>query len=160
MKTQWAEVFPNRIYSGEYLNDEMEEARDVNINIVKMFIFLGLVATFLSALGLYSLVSLNIMKRMKEIGIRKVLGAKIGNIALVVNKQFLIIMLVASVLGSVAGYYMTTGLMQQIWAYYINLGADAFILSLAVLFSVSVLTVGYKIYAAANVNPAYTLRNE
>ena len=73
----------------------------------------------LSAIGLFSLVSLNIIKRMKEIGIRKVLGASIANIAKNLSREFLIILSIASILGSVAGYYMSKMLMASIWAYYV-----------------------------------------
>ncbi len=60
------------------MDEEQQEAIAVNNNIVKMFTFLGVVAMLLSATGLFTLVSLSIIKRMKEIEVRKVLGASIS----------------------------------------------------------------------------------
>ena len=114
----------------------------------------------LSASGLYSLVTLNIIKRMKEIGVRKVLGAKVSNIAFIVNKPFLIILLVAAVFGSVAAYFLTDSLMKNIWTYYTDMAPDTFILALVIMFLVSSITVGQKVIAAAMANPVNTLRDE
>ena len=82
------------------MEDLMAENVSVNTNIVKMFVFLGIVALMLSATGLFTLVSLNIIKKMKEIGIRKVFGASVGNIARIINYEFAIALLVASALGA------------------------------------------------------------
>jgi ABC-type antimicrobial peptide transport system permease subunit len=114
MEEKWKVVFPNKLSGVEYMDDEKASQRLVNKNIKTMFIFLGLVATILSAIGLFSLVSLNIIKRMKEIGVRKVLGASLPHIVNIINKEFLIILLFASVLGSVAGYFMADMLMGSI----------------------------------------------
>src|SRR5690606_10475200 len=69
MEQKWKELFPNRLYNGRMIGEEAMEMATVNNNILKMFLFLGAVALILSATGLFSLVSLNIIKRMKEIGV-------------------------------------------------------------------------------------------
>ena len=118
MEADWKQTFPNRLYNGRYLDEIMVEANTVNDNIVKTFVFLGIVALMLSATGLYTLVSLNIIKRMKEIGVRKVLGASVSNITRIINTEFVIMLLIASVLGSGASYLAVDGLMDSIWDYY------------------------------------------
>ena len=160
MEKKWKETFPNRAYNGRYMDEEMAEAATVNNNIVKMFVFLGIVAMMLSATGLFTLVSLNIIKRMKEIGVRKVLGASIGNIARVINTEFVIILVIASVLGSFAGAYLSEILMDSIWDFYQAATSSTFILSAAILFTISALAIGYKIYNTARMNPVNTLRDE
>jgi putative ABC transport system permease protein len=160
MEKTWKEVFPAKAYSGRYLDEEIAEAANVNNNIVKMFVFLGIVAMILSATGLFTLVSLNIIKRMKEIGVRKVLGASIGNIARVVNTEFVIILLIASVLGSVAGFYLSDILMDSIWDFYQRATTITFVVSALILFFISGLTIGFKIYNTARMNPTKTLRDE
>jgi len=160
MEKKWKETFPNRAYNGRYMDEEMAEAATVNNNIVKMFVFLGIVAMMLSATGLFTLVSLNIIKRMKEIGVRKVLGASIGNIAHVINTEFVIILVIASVLGSFAGAYLSEMLMDSIWDFYQAATSSTFILSAAILFTISALAIGYKIYNTARMNPVNTLRDE
>jgi len=127
---------------------------------VKMFVFLGIVALMLSATGLFTLVSLNIIKRMKEIGVRKVLGASVGNIARVINTEFVIILLIASILGSYAGSLLSEMLMDSIWDFYQSATSFTFIISASILFSISALTIGFKIYSTATMNPTKTLRDE
>jgi putative ABC transport system permease protein len=160
MEQKWKEIFPNRMYVGRYMDEEMVEANTVNNNIVVMFIFLGAVALMLSATGLFTMVSLNIIKKMKEIGVRKVLGASVGNISKVINKEFAIILTIAAVLGSFLGSWMSGMLMSSIWDYYRNATFSTLLISTLILFGTCILSIGYKIYSTARVNPANVLREE
>ncbi len=160
MEAKWKEVFPNTVYNGQYIDQELAETNEINDNIVKMFSFLGFFAILLSATGLYTLVSLNIIKRMKEIGVRKVLGASIGNIARVINMEFIIILSLASVLGGVGGYYASNGLMDSIWEYYREVDLISFGFSVLIMFVISALAVSFKTISTASLNPTKTLRDE
>jgi putative ABC transport system permease protein len=160
MEDKWKEIFPNRQYPGHYMDEEQVEATTVNNNIVKMFTFLGIVAMMLSATGLFTLVSLNIIKRMKEIGVRKVLGASIGNIARVINAEFAIILVLASAFGLWSGAWLSEMLMHSIWYYHQPATVFTFVISVAILFAISISAIGYKIYSTATMNPVKTLRDE
>lgn len=160
MEAKWKELFPNRMYNGRFMDDEIVEANTVNNNIVIMFVFLGVVAMFLSATGLFTLVSLNIIKKMKEIGVRKVLGASAANLTRVINAEFAIILTIASVLGAFAGAFMAGMLMQSIWKYYQNATPVTLIISTAILFGISAISIGYKVYSTTRLNPANVLRDE
>jgi len=160
MKEQWGKIFPNRLYNGYQMGESMQEVDDVNTNIAYMYIFLGIIAMMLSVTGLFTLVSLNIIKRMKEIGVRKVLGASVGNITRIVNTEFIVILLLASALGSWASYAMCNMLMSSIWRYYQSVNAFTFVSAITVLFVVSFVTIGYKIFSVATMNPVNTLRDE
>ncbi len=160
MEEKWKIIFPDELSEVEYMEDEKADAALVNYNIKVIFISLGVVALILSAIGLFSLVSLNIIKKMKEIGVRKVLGASIGNIVKNISKEFVIILSIASVLGSLGGYLMADMLMASIWTYYVPIEAAAFGVSIFILFLVSGITIGGKVIKAASINPAYTLRDE
>jgi ABC-type antimicrobial peptide transport system permease subunit len=160
MEAKWKELFPNKRYNADFLDENMVEAVEVNQNIVTMFLFLGIIATLLSISGLYTLVSLNIIKRMKEIGVRRVLGASVSNVTRIINTEFVIILSIAAVLGSVASYYLADSLMSSIWAYYLNAGAVTFLLPTLFIFAVSGIVVVAKVFKAAVANPALTLRDE
>lgn len=160
MESAWNELFPNKMYRGRYMDEEIVEANTVNNNIVKMFIFLGVVALFLSATGLFTMLSLNIIKRMKEIGVRKVLGASIANISKVVNMEFVMILLIASVLGVWGGYFMAKTLMGGIWDYYLAATISTLSISVFLMLFISFLSIVFKTYNAARMNPAKTLRDE
>lgn len=160
MEEKWKLIFPDELPNVEYMEDEKAKSALVNKNIMIIFIFLGIIAIILSAIGLFSLVSLNIIKRMKEIGIRKVLGATIGNIVKNLSREFVLILSIASVIGSVAGYFMAQMMMASIWTYYVPIGVFAFVLSIIILFLVSGITIGGKVIRSASMNPANTLRSD
>jgi putative ABC transport system permease protein len=160
MEAKWKEVFPNRLYNGWYLNASMAEALTVNNNIVKMFAFMGVIALVLSVTGLFTLVSLNIIKRMKEIGVRKVLGASIANITRIINTEFMIILFISAVLGSAMSYFAVDALMSSIWKYYQPAGSVTFFVSVLMMFVISAMAIGYKVFSAASMNPVNTLRDE
>ncbi len=160
MEAKWKEIFPDKMYEGNYMDEEMVEADTVNNNLVKMFIFLGVVALMLSVTGLFTLVSLNIIKKMKEIGVRKVLGASVGNITKVINKEFAIILLFSCVLGGALGWWMSAMLMESIWDYYQKVTITSMIISAAILLIASAFSIAYKIYKTTRLNPAHVLRDE
>jgi hypothetical protein len=160
MEEKWKEIFPNRLYNGSMLAGIANEVEDVNTNIMTMYTFLGVVALMLSATGLFTLVSLNIIRRTKEIGVRKVLGASVTNITRIINTEFFIILVVASIGGSVLSYFAVDLLMGSIWNYYLPTTTATFVVGIAIMFLVSITVVGYKVLTAASMNPVKTLRDE
>jgi putative ABC transport system permease protein len=160
MEAQWKQIFPNRLYNGRVINEGMVESNTVNKNIVKMFAFLGVVALLLSATGLFTLVSLNIIRKMKEIGVRKVLGASMVNITRIINTEFIIILLIASAFGCGLSIFAVDALMGSIWKYYQAATSVTFISSVTVMFVISAIAIGYKVFSAASMNPVNTLRTE
>ncbi|MEM7549691.1 MAG: FtsX-like permease family protein [Bacteroidota bacterium] len=160
MKSHWKELFPNEIYASSYLNEQFIQASLVNDNILIIFIIQGIVALLLSATGLYSLVSLNIIRRMKEIGVRKVLGATIFQIIKSINSEAVLILAISMGIGSVGAYFMANLLMGSIWEYHVTPGAGAFLLGMIATSLVTAATIGNRVLSAANQNPTVSLRSE
>lgn len=160
MEQKWKEVFPNSLYTGQMIDQELQETNDINANVTTMFGFLGFFAALMTGIGLYTLVSLNIVKRMKEIGVRKVLGASIGNIAGVINFEFIVNLGIATLLGGALGFFAANALMDSIWEYYLQLNYISLIVSVSVMVVVALLAVGYKTISTAMLNPTKTLRDE
>jgi ABC-type antimicrobial peptide transport system permease subunit len=160
MEAKWKILFPEKMYEGRFMDREMVEADTVNKNLVKMFSFLGLVALMLSVTGLFTLVSLNIIKKMKEIGVRKVLGASTWNITAIVNREFVVILWIASVGGGFLGYWLSSIFMESIWDYYQTVSIRSMIIAAAILIVASVLSIGYKLFKTTRLNPALVLRDE
>lgn len=160
METKWKTLFPEKLYEGRYMDREMVEADTVNRNLVKMFSFLGLVALMLSVTGLFTLVSLNIIKKMKEIGMRKVLGASTWNITAVVNKEFVFILLIACIGGGFLGYWLSSMFMDSIWDYYQTVSIQSVVISAIILITASIVSIGYKLYKTTRLNPSNVLRDE
>jgi ABC-type antimicrobial peptide transport system permease subunit len=160
MEAKWKEVFPNTVYNGRWVDEELQETNEINANIVTMFGFLAVFSTLMTCIGMYSLVSLNIVKRMKEIGVRKVLGASLVNIVGVINMEFIINLCFATVAGAAAGYFMADFLMASIWKYYLQVGLLSLGLSALLLVIIAGISVSYKTVSTASLNPTKTLRDE
>lgn len=160
MERKWKEVFPNTLYTGQLIDREMQETNEINANVVTMFGFLGFFAALMTGIGLYTLVSLNIVKKMKEIGVRKVLGASLANLASVINYEFIVNLGIATVIGGVLGYLAANWLMDSIWEYFEKLSFMSLAVSILTMVSIAVVSVGYKTFATASLNPTKTLRDE
>ena len=160
MKEAWKKISPNTVYTSQYNDGNMQATQMINDNAVRVFGFLGLMAALMSATGLFALVSLNILKKMKEIGVRKVLGASASNIARVINMEFIIILTVASLLGGAGGYFFTEGMMDAVWEYYLKVNLFTVAVAIVSLLGVALLSVGYKTVVTSLMNPVNTLRDE
>ena len=160
MKTEWNKIFPNRLYPGRVLASDLQEVDRLNMSIVYGYGFLGSIALLLSATGLFSLLSLNIVKRLKEIGVRKILGASVLNIVRIINTEFIIILLIASALGSWAGYAWSATIMGTIWRYYQGVNAITLMIAVSITLVISGLIIGYKIYSVSIMDPVKTLKDE
>ena len=160
MEEKWYEVAPNTPFNAEYIDEELASTDLVNKNIMKMFQFLGLLALVLSSIGLYTLVSLNIIKRVKEIGVRKVLGASIGQILVLMNKQFFWLLLIFAMIGSALSYLAIDALMASIFAVYQAISVFTVAAPFVVLMAVAVGIASSRILRTATKNPVDSLRYE
>ncbi len=160
LKNEWSELVPNYPYEGRFQEELLEEAKQINKNIKIMFVFLAICALFLSAIGLYTLVSLNVVNRTKEIGVRKVMGASISKIMVIITKPFSILIIIATILGCVGGYYLSEMLMSSIWNKYMSPNAVSFTIPVALILFISAATIIWRVYRAAVQNPANSLRYE
>ena len=162
MEDKWREVIPNRPFTGFY-QDELgviKQAKIVNKNIMIIFGFLAVVSVILSSIGLFTLVSLNIIKRIKEIGIRKVLGAPVAQILGLMNKPFSIMILIGGSLGLIAGYFIVDMLIGSVFAYYKPMDFVTFAVPLGLILIISLTTSSFRILGAARRNPVESLRYE
>ena len=160
LRETWIKSFPNYPFTGMYQEDTLQEEKDINRSIKQIYIFLAIVATLLSMIGLYTLVSLSILNRTKEIGIRKVMGAPIPRILLVLSKRFLFILAISSLIGCVGGYYLSLMMLDSIWDQFLDFTAGIYIYSVLIMFVMTVATITGKIYQAALQNPVTCLRYE
>ena len=121
-------------------------------------IFSG-IAIFISCLGLYGLVAFMAVQRKKEIGIRKVLGAPVRDIVVMLSKELTVLIVVAFVIASpIAWYYMHQWLQQ--YTYRITIDIWVFAGTILCSLLIAWLTVGYTAIKAAIANPVKSLRTE
>jgi ABC-type antimicrobial peptide transport system permease subunit len=138
----------------------MGESREINGNLENIFLFITVLGVLLSVSGIFALASLNIAKRTKEIGIRKALGGSIASIIGLLNREFVVILFVAAIAGSAAGYFVTTALLEELYAYHIPVEWVSVVLCALMIFGIGIATTSTTIANAANLNPVDTLRNE
>jgi putative ABC transport system permease protein len=157
----WKDLFPGKPFNSQFQDDILlEGTKRTNSNLKNIFIFLTILGGLLSGSGIFSLASLNIAKRTKEIGIRKALGASVANVVMLLNKEFVIILSISVVLGSVAGYFLTKALLDEIYAYHITIQYIWVFLCASAVFVIGIATTTSTILQAARSNPVKTLRSE
>jgi len=157
---KWKTQGTNQIFGGRMQEDLMQEEKDINGSILKVNMFLAIVATLMSLVGMFNLVSLDILRKTKEVGIRKIQGAPVPLLMFLLSKKFLIILLIASLLGCMGGYYISVALMDSIWDYFVKVGAGILISAAIIMIIATILTLAFRIIRAAMKNPVDSLRYE
>jgi|APTNR8051073442_1049403.scaffolds.fasta_scaffold00001_204 ABC-type antimicrobial peptide transport system permease subunit len=160
IKTEWKKLFPNNLYTGRLMEQNMVMALEHFDNVVVLYTFLGAVAIIMSVSGLYSLVSMQLQRRTKELGIRKVLGAPLLHVVLLCSKLFLVILTVSFLVGSLMGSFLVNKLMDTVWEYYVAIDIRVISLAVLILFVIAAATVSLRIFKATVTNPAEALRYE
>ena len=157
--SQWKSVFPGYPYEHFFLDTDFDRQYRADEQIGRIFgafTFLGL---FVACLGLLGLASFTAESRTKEIGIRKVLGASVGGIVIMLSKQFTKWVLVANCIAWPVAYYFMNRWLNN-FAYRIDIGIWTFVLSGALALVIAFLTVSYQSIKAAVANPVESLRYE
>jgi len=157
---KWKALGTNQLFGGRLQEDLMQEEKDINGSILKVNLFLAVVATLLSLIGMYNLVSLDIIRRTKEVGIRKIQGASVPVIMFIISRKFLIVLIIASLLGCTGGYYMSISLMDSIWDYFVRVSPAILVSAALIMILATIMTLSIKITMAALKNPVDSLRYE
>ena len=160
VKEAWVKLFPTQLYPGRLMEHNMNMSLEHFDSVVILYTFMGLVAIIMSVSGLYSLVSLNLQKRTKELGIRKILGASLTHMTFQVSKLFVVIMLFSFVVGSLLGSVMVNSLMNSVWEYYEAVNAVVISLAVIILLAIAMTTIGFKVRRSVVANPVDSLRYE
>jgi putative ABC transport system permease protein len=116
-------------------------------------------AIFISCLGLFGLAAYMAEQRMREIGIRKVLGATVSQLWLLLSKDFIALVLIGCVVASPVAYYFLHGWLQHYY-YRITIGPGVFIVAAAMALLITVMTISFQAVRAAVSNPVKSLRTE
>jgi ABC-type antimicrobial peptide transport system permease subunit len=157
---KWKTMAPNRIFNGMLQEDTLQEGRDINNSITKVNLFLAVTAAILSLIGMYNMVSLDIIRRTKEIGIRKIEGASLLSIMYLISKKYLMVLAISALLGSAGGYYLSVMLLDSIWDYFVAISAGILLIAVTMMFVATFITLILKIARASMKNPVDSLRYE
>ncbi len=156
----WYSLFPYQLYQG-FMQQKVLKPLDTTTGITLTINTVSAVLSVLiSMIGLYSLMSLHIQKHLKEFGIRKILGATVGQIAIMINKEMLIYFACAVVVGIVASDWVVNKVLDIIYSYHISTGMHHWGLPVIFMTIMVAITIGKLIWRAAHINPAHHLRYE
>ncbi len=159
IKQTFERFSPEYPFYSQFLDDAFEEQYRTEKQLGRLFQVFGAFAIFISCLGLFGLAAYTGEQKTKEIGIRKVLGASVSRIILLLSKEFTKWVLIANIVAWPIAYWIMRRWLNE-FAYRIDIGVGIFILAAAIAFLIAVCTVSYQAVKAAIANPVDSLRYE
>lgn len=159
IETAWKKQFPDGIFEYAFVDNQIDSYYESENRLYTLFrIFAGL-AILISCLGLWGLVTYASQQRTKEIGIRKVLGASVNAILILLTKDFIVLVFTAFIVASPLTYYFMNDWLNN-FAYHISIGWGTFVTAGISLIAFALLTVSIQTMKAALTNPVKSLKSE
>jgi len=159
IKAKWDSVYPGYPFEYQFLDDHFAEVYKADNQVSQIVGILAGLAIFISCLGLFGLASHSAEKRVKEIGVRKVLGASVQNITLMLSRNFLALVLLANILAWPIAWFAVHRWLQD-YAYRIDIQWWVFLIAGITSILIAFCTVSFQSIKAAVANPVDSLRSE
>ncbi|MEM9391720.1 MAG: FtsX-like permease family protein, partial [Bacteroidota bacterium] len=160
IKMTWRGLFNTELEDIKPPEYAREEATIINSIIMKVLTFMGSIAAIMALVGFYSLVSLNLFNKTKEIGVRRVLGSSVGSVIKEVNRDYWLLLLFGIVSGTAISHFIIPMLMSSLWAEHVQSSLLLSISIILLILGVCFLTVAAKVIKAAGTNPVQLLKDE
>ena len=155
----WESINPELPFVYSFLDQEYNNLYENELRTGRIAMIFTFLAVFISCLGLFGLSSFIIQRRTKEIGVRKVFGASVNGIVILLSGNLLKWILVSLILAVAPGWYILNKWLQN-FAFRINIDPFMFILVGILSFFIGFMAVGYQTIKAARANPVDTLKYE
>lgn len=159
IQSKWKEVLSNAPYNYYFLDDVLNVQYKAEQRMGTLFKYFTIFAIIIACLGLYGLASFSAEQKIKEIGIRKVLGATVSNITVMLSKEFLKWVILANLIAWPISWYVMSKWLQN-FAYRTSINWWIFFLAGGIAFGIALITVGAQAIRAATANPVNSLRYE
>ncbi len=159
LETSWKEVFPDKNFDYYFLDEQMENIYENEVRFSKIINAFTIISIIIACLGLIGLSTFSSMSRLKEIGVRKVLGASVPGILFLISKEFIILTLISFIISSPIAYYLSSIWLEG-FAYRINLEWWMLLTAGIGTLLFTLITVAVQSTKAALVNPVESLRRE
>jgi putative ABC transport system permease protein len=159
LKKTWNNIVPDIPLQYNFLDEKLNSFYRNEIILGSILRWAGGIAVFLACLGLFGLAALSTINRVKEIGIRRVIGASITSIVLLLSKDFLKLIMISLIIASPVAWLFVNRWLQN-YAFRIEIQLWVFVLTGFLMLVLAFLTVGYHTIKTANTNPTKALRRE
>ncbi len=159
IKKIWEQSFPNNVYEYRFLDEKIDNFYKQENQLAQLYKIFAAIAIFLSCLGLYGLASFMAVQRIKEVGIRKVLGASAGNIVYLFSREFIILIAIAFAIATPLAWITMSKWLQD-YVYRINISWWVFAAGGLVAIFIALATISFQAIKAAIANPVKSLRTE
>jgi putative ABC transport system permease protein len=159
IKNKYKSLFPNRYFEYFFLDDDFNRQYIKEEQISSIFNIFTVLGIGIACLGLFGLASYMAQQRTKEIGVRKVLGASINNIILMLSSEFMKWVLISNILAWPLAYLAIHRMFQD-FAYRTNIGPFPFLVATGLSLLIAAVTVSYQSIRAARAEPVNSLRYE
>jgi len=159
IEAAWKTAYPDAVFEFNFLDEQIDAYYKTEERLFHLFEIFAAMAMLISCLGLWGLASFASQQRIKEIGIRKVLGASVSNITTLLSKDFLSLVLISILIATPIAWWSMNKWLQD-FAYRINIGWWVFVLVGAIALLIALLTVSFQAIKAALSNPVKSLRSE
>lgn len=159
IESTWQRVNSGHPFEYQFLDDHFNDVYRADIQVSSIVAVLAGLAIIISCLGLFGLASHSAERRIKEVGIRKVLGASVQGIVALLSKQFIILVLIANLIAWPLAYYALHVWLQN-YAYHVDISWWVFVLAGLAALLIALITVSFQAIRAAVINPVKSLRSE
>jgi putative ABC transport system permease protein len=159
IESKWAELAPHRPFLYSFLDDSFNSQYEADFKFKNLFTIFSFLAILIACLGLLGLATYSAVQRTKEIGVRKVLGAEVSSIVMLLSKDFMRLVLMAILIATPFSWYAMNKWL-NVYAYQIDISWWIFALSGGIALLIAVGTVSFHAVKAARTNPVKSLRTE
>ncbi len=159
IKSNWESVYPEFVFEYEFLDESLQKFYEEEERLSTTFNVFCLVAVLIGCMGLFGLSAFMAERRSKEIGIRKVLGATLTDIVSLTSLDFIKLMVLSSIIGSIAAYYFMNNWLQN-FAFRVDTEWWIFVSTSLMTILITLIATGYQSLKAALTNPVEALKYE
>ena len=159
VQSLWQQMAPGQPFKYSFLDDNLNSQYEKEKRAGQIFSVFSALAILIACVGLFGLAAYTAQQRTKEIGIRKVVGASMGSVVVLLSKDFAKLILVAFIIAAPVAWYLMDKWLQS-FAYRIDLGLGVFIISGFIVLIISWITISYQSVKAAMMNPVKSLRSD
>jgi putative ABC transport system permease protein len=157
IESVWSSLYPQRPFEYEFLDQHFNDLYQSEQQLTKVISVLSGLAIIIASLGLFGLASFTVKQRLKEMGIRKVLGASVVQIVMILSKKFTMLVFAAFLVAAPLTYYLMNNWLEG-YVNRITISAGVFLLVGVGSWLIALLTVSVQSYRVARLNPVETLR--